>query len=100
MEMQNTMKRLDENRIAADGLIWDNRADKAIKVKNLDSGNIVHSIKLESISYYPVSIDKSNKNKNYIEVPISYKARSYEAGKKIKLIDGFKYLFAIFKYRF
>jgi len=41
-----------------------------------------------------------NKNKNYIEVPISYKARSYEAGKKIKLIDGFKYLFAIFKYRF
>jgi hypothetical protein len=68
MEMQNTMRRLDENRIAADGLIWDNRADRAIKFKNLDSGNIVHSIKLESISYYPVSIDRSNKNKNYIQI--------------------------------
>lgn len=65
---QNTMKRLDENRIAADGLIWDNRADKAIKVKNLDNGFMVHSIKLEDISYYPVSIDKSNKNKNYIQI--------------------------------
>ena len=38
--------------------------------------------------------------KNYIEVPISYKARSYEEGKKIKIIDGFKYLFAMLKYRF
>ena len=68
MEMQNTMKRLDENRIAADGLIWDNRADKSIKIKNLDSGNIVHSIKLENISYYPTSIDKTNKNKNYVQI--------------------------------
>ena len=68
MEMQNTMKRLDENRIAADGLIWDNRADKAIKVKNLDSGHMVHSIKLEDISYYPVGMDKSNRNKNYVQI--------------------------------
>jgi len=68
MEMQNTMKRLDENRIAADGLIWDNRADKAIKIKNLDSGNIVHSIKLEDISYYPSAMDKNNRNKNYIQI--------------------------------
>lgn len=68
MEMQNTMKRLDENRIAADGLIWDNRADKSIKIKNLDSNNIVHSIKLEDVSYYPIGIDKGNKNKNYIQI--------------------------------
>jgi hypothetical protein len=68
MEMQNTMKRLDENRIAADGLIWDNRADKAIKVGNLDSGHIVHSIKLEGISYYPVGMDKNNRNKNYVQI--------------------------------
>ena len=39
-------------------------------------------------------------NKNYTEVPISYKARSYEEGKKIKLMDGFKYLFAMLKYKF
>ena len=68
MEMQNTMKRLDENRIAADGLIWDNRADKSIKIKNLDSGNMVHSIRLENVSYYPVVMDKNNRNKNYVQI--------------------------------
>lgn len=68
MEMQNTMKRLDENRITADGLIWDNRADKSIKIKNLDSGNMVHSIRLEDVSYYPVGMDKNNRNKNYVQI--------------------------------
>ena len=38
-------------------------------------------------------------NKKYCEVPISYVARSYEEGKKIKFSDGIKYIFAIFKYR-
>lgn len=33
--------------------------------------------------------------KYYNEVPISYSGRSYEDGKKIKLIDGFRYLKAI-----
>ena len=41
----------------------------------------------------------SSKSKNYKEIPISYSGRSYEEGKKIKLIDGFKYIFAIFKYK-
>lgn len=68
MEMQNTMKRLDEHRIAADGIIWDSRADKGIKVGNLNSGNIVHSIKLEEVSYYPSAMDKNNRNKNYIQI--------------------------------
>lgn len=68
MEMQNTMKRLDENRIVADGLIWDSRADKAIKVGNLSSGYIVHSIKLEEVCYYPSAMDKNNRNKNYIQI--------------------------------
>ena len=36
----------------------------------------------------------SSKSKNYKEIPISYSGRSYEEG-KIKLIDGFKYIFAI-----
>jgi hypothetical protein len=29
---------------------------------------MVHSIKLENISYYPTSIDKANKNKNYVQI--------------------------------
>lgn len=38
-------------------------------------------------------------SKEIIEVPISYNARSYQEGKKIKLLDFFKYLFSIIKYR-
>lgn len=33
------------------------------------------------------------------EVPIEYIGRSYKDGKKIKLLDGFKYILCIFKYR-
>lgn len=38
-------------------------------------------------------------NKNYYEVPITYAARSYEEGKKIKFLDGIKYIYGILKYR-
>ena len=41
----------------------------------------------------------SSKTKKYKELPISYSGRSYKEGKKIKVIDGFKYIFAIFKYK-
>ena len=34
------------------------------------------------------------------EVPISYNGRDYKDGKKIKLIDGLKAVYAILKYRF
>lgn len=39
-------------------------------------------------------------NKSIFEVPIKYRARSYEEGKKIKPIDGFKYILSSIKYRF
>ena len=38
-------------------------------------------------------------NKSIKEVPIKYEGRSYNQGKKIKNLDGFKYLFNIIKYR-
>jgi len=41
----------------------------------------------------------ASKTKKFKELPISYKGRSYQDGKKIKFIDGFKYIFAIFKYK-
>ena len=40
------------------------------------------------------TLAKSNK---YSEIPISYSARSYEDGKKIKFIDGFRYIISILK---
>ncbi len=39
-------------------------------------------------------------NKKVHELPISYTGRSYEEGKKIKVTDGFKYIFNTLKYRF
>jgi len=41
----------------------------------------------------------SSKTKKYKELPISYSGRSYKEGKKIKVIDGMEYIFAIFKYK-
>ncbi len=38
------------------------------------------------------------KSDYFSEIPINYSARSYAEGKKIKLIDGFKYIYSIFKY--
>jgi len=39
-------------------------------------------------------------NRSIKEVPIKYEGRSYSEGKKIKTIDGIKYLFNTIKYRF
>ena len=41
-----------------------------------------------------------SKSDNFKEFPISYTARSYEEGKKIKLIDGFRYIYSIIRYSF
>lgn len=38
-------------------------------------------------------------NSKIIEVPISYTARTYEEGKKIKFLDGLRYLFAMQRYK-
>ena len=51
------------------------------------------SIEIEMLSRF---LKTSNQ---IIEVPISYKGRSYKEGKKIKLQDGFLYLISTIKYR-
>ena len=40
-----------------------------------------------------------SKSDNFKEFPISYTARSYEEGKKIKLIDGFRYIYSTLKFK-
>lgn len=62
---------------------------KSIKIK--EKG---FSIEIELISKF------LKFNKEIKECPISYNGRSYEEGKKIKTIDGFKYLVNTLKYRF
>ena len=41
----------------------------------------------------------SNLNINITEVAISYNGRNYSEGKKITYFDGFKAIFALFKYK-
>ncbi len=51
------------------------------------------SIEVELLAKY------FNKNIQFLESPIDYTARTYEEGKKIKVSDGFKYLWSMIKYK-
>ena len=62
-------------------------------IKSFDFEKDDFAIEVELIAKV---LSKTNK---YKEIPISYKGRSYKEGKKIKLVDGFKYILAIFKYK-
>lgn len=64
---------------------------KFLKNNNFEENGF--AIEVELISRY------LKNNSNIVEVPITYEARSYKSGKKIKFIDGFRYLIAMFKYR-
>ena len=68
---------------------------KIFRIKILENVNLENqdfSIEVELVS-------KLLKNtNNYCEIPISYTGRTYSEGKKIKFIDGFKYIYAIFKF--
>ena len=58
-------------------------------------------IKEKSFGVEPeITVKLAKKKFVFYEVPISYKGRSYEEGKKITLKDAFVALFCIFKYRF
>lgn len=67
---------------------------KSSAIKSID-------IKEKSFGVEPeITVKLAKKNFVFYEVPISYKGRSYEEGKKITLKDAFVALFCIFKYRF
>jgi len=52
------------------------------------------SVEIEMLSKFVMS------KGSVIEVPISYEGRSYDEGKKIKFSDGFKYIYAIFIFKY
>jgi len=57
----NEFRKLDNDRIVLDGLVWDKNPDKAIEVKDEDNGFKILNIKLDGTSYYPVGYDKRKK---------------------------------------
>jgi len=61
-ETMNTMKRLSDDRIALDGLVWCNSPEKAIEIRSELTGNKVHSIKLDGVYYYPQVIYNPKKH--------------------------------------
>ena len=65
---QNTFRRIDENTVALDGLIYSTNADKMIKVLNTDTDGKVFSVKVEDVYYYSIGFDKINSKKNYVEI--------------------------------
>ena len=65
--------------------------------------SVIKSIKIKEKSFGvepEITVKLAKKKLVFYEVPISYKGRSYEEGKKITLKDAFVALFCIFKYRF
>ena len=65
--------------------------------------NLFKKIKLceNRFAFCPeVTTKVSNLNISINEVPISYKGRSYEEGKKISYIDGIQAIIALFKYKY
>lgn len=52
-----TFKRLSDDKVALDGLIWTTDPEKANTFKNEETGHIVHSIVVDGVPYFPMSID-------------------------------------------
>ena len=64
---------------------------------------VINSIDIEERSFGvepEITIKLAKKNFIFYEVPISYKGRSYEEGKKITLKDAFIAIYCIFRYKF
>jgi len=65
--------------------------------------DVIKSIKIENDKFHwepEVTAKIAKKNINIYEVPITYKPRSYEEGKKIGLKDGLQAIYTLLKYRF
>ena len=72
-------------------------AGGAIGAALLVSNSLTSSRKANNFTPY---LGDNYTNENILEVPISYKGRSYKEGKKISFIDGIEAIFALIKYKF
>ena len=65
--------------------------------------NVLNSLNLKENSFGiepELTVKLAKKGCIFYEVPISYRGRSYQEGKKITLKDAFLAVYCIFKYRF
>tara|TARA_X000000950_G_C13828496_1_gene625060 strand:+ start:585 stop:1277 length:693 start_codon:yes stop_codon:yes gene_type:complete len=64
---------------------------------------VIQSIELKELSFGvepEITVKLAKKKFIFYEVPISYRGRSYDEGKKITFKDAFKAIYCILKYRF
>jgi glycosyltransferase involved in cell wall biosynthesis len=65
--------------------------------------NVINSIEIKEKSFGvepEITMKLARKNFIFYEVPISYRGRTYEEGKKITLSDALKAIYCIIKYRY
>jgi hypothetical protein len=56
MELKS-FKRVSETKVILDGILWGTDPEKAVEIKNNETGGRLLSIKLYGNYYYPYSID-------------------------------------------
>jgi hypothetical protein len=56
-----TFKRLSDDKVSCEGLIWSTDWEKAMPFKNDETGRLVHSIKIGETYYYPIAFDNRKK---------------------------------------
>lgn len=64
MEDVGFFKRLNDDKVVLDGIVWSRNFEKMIAIRNDENGNIVHSIKMNGTYYYPVALVPQRKNKD------------------------------------
>lgn len=65
--------------------------------------DVIQSIEIKEKSFGvepEITVKLARKKFIFYEVPISYRGRSYEEGKKITIKDAFKAIYCIFRYKF
>ena len=81
-------------------MIYKNRVTDVASCYKMIPTEYFKKIKIESSGFefeIEVLAKYLNDNNKISEVPINYSGRSYAEGKKIKSIDGFKYIYWMFK---
>ena len=73
--------------------------ENSLSLKKLRPDDFFHISSLLQISHVSYNIKLSNLKEDIVEIPISYKGREYDEGKKIKFSDGIEAILVIIKYK-
>lgn len=58
----NTFRRIDEDTIVLDGLVWNTNAEKKQKFKHTETKEFAHNAIIGESVYYPVAFDRKTKS--------------------------------------